>query len=225
MRFVERTLPSASQIGDTHAMKANATPLEIVRDHLPYELDMLAGTFAKLEQGAADTIVRNALIESFCIHARSLIDFFNNEQGVHASVFTADSYVPFSQGKIRSVLSEKLNTQIAHLTLRRTSDSARKIDDVARRELLDGLASALRDFTQHLKPEYAALWNHATALDPPAVPHAQEPSATNAVIITHTDGADRAAVRWAATTTSPSPFVPNTISPQEGIYKMDPKKG
>ena len=90
--------------------------LEILQDHLPYEIDMLLGTFRKLELGVVDDMVRNALIESFCIHARSLIDFLNNQRGVRASSFTNRSYVPFRDGKIRASVITKLNTQVAHLT-------------------------------------------------------------------------------------------------------------
>jgi hypothetical protein len=86
-------------------------------------------------------------------------------------------------------------------------------------ELLNGLGSALRDFTDHLRPEYAALWKHATVLDLPHAAKAAEALATNAVIITHTEDPDRADVRGWATTTSSAPItrvvtVCNTISPQ-----------
>lgn len=45
---------------------------------LPYELWMLDETFKRLNEPLTDQVIANALIESFCIHARQLIDFFEN---------------------------------------------------------------------------------------------------------------------------------------------------
>lgn len=61
---------------------------EIRNEHLPYEINMLRGTFNKLREidkaggvpnnaPVEQQVVRNALIEAFCMHARSLIDFFS----------------------------------------------------------------------------------------------------------------------------------------------------
>jgi hypothetical protein len=58
--------------------------LTTIKEHLPYEICMLRKTFVELNDRAKigpqaqrpDELIPNALKESFCIHARSLIDFF-----------------------------------------------------------------------------------------------------------------------------------------------------
>ena len=58
---------------------------EIVGHHLHYEVAMLFATYNKLTDGVTDGKIANALIESFCIHARLINDFLGNwGQGVHA---------------------------------------------------------------------------------------------------------------------------------------------
>ena len=56
------------------------TPEELLGHHLKYEIDMLVGTL--LAMGHSSTIVlENALKESFCIHARALLEFFSKSRG------------------------------------------------------------------------------------------------------------------------------------------------
>jgi len=53
--------------------------VDIFHEHLPYEIDMLRSTYHRLANlPNIDTDIRNALIESFCVHARALLDFFSN---------------------------------------------------------------------------------------------------------------------------------------------------
>jgi hypothetical protein len=59
-------------------MTANTSCEEILQEHLRYDVDMLEGTFRLLNEPTGDLIVGNALIESFCIHARGLIEFLSN---------------------------------------------------------------------------------------------------------------------------------------------------
>jgi hypothetical protein len=63
------------------------------------------------------------------------LSFFDGKKGAAASAFAETTYVPFSDGQISGTLVTKLNTQIVHLSRNRTSDTTKKIDDVARREL------------------------------------------------------------------------------------------
>jgi hypothetical protein len=74
--------------------------VEIIDEHLPYEIDMLRLTYRELEatvvrgpnESRHQNACRFALIESFCVHARSLIDFFadssTNPNDAIASNFT-----------------------------------------------------------------------------------------------------------------------------------------
>jgi hypothetical protein len=153
---------------------------------------MLFETRTRLIAGVNDVVLRNALIESFCIHARSLIDFFNDRKGAKASDFTEPTYVPFPNGPIADTLVTKLSTQIAHLTLNRTADPQKKIDHTAREELTTKLAAELVNFFGNLKPEYQALWPSSLKIpnsSPPAAGVAcvtSAPTATNAITITST---------------------------------------
>src|SRR5262245_7531592 len=103
------------------------TDKELFEHHFTYEVWMLIETRSRLLGSVSDVVVRNALIESFCIHARQLIDFFNGKGGSNASSFADTAYVPFVGGTASSDLIVKLNTQIAHLTYKRTDNPTDKI--------------------------------------------------------------------------------------------------
>ena len=78
----------------------------------------------------------NALIKSFCVHARNLNEFFL-EEGRHwdllkASYFTDANYRLPRKTKRRAALFKKIDRQIAHLTRKRTSAARNKIDEQQR---------------------------------------------------------------------------------------------
>lgn len=61
----------------------DAILMDIIEKHLPYEIDMLRRThtqLSKIDEADEQRAIRNALIESFCIHARSLLHFFANNK-------------------------------------------------------------------------------------------------------------------------------------------------
>lgn len=154
-------------------------------EHLRYELDMLFGTYERLEVPSSDLVCGNALIESFCLHARQLLDFFNNEQGLRANEFTTAQYVPLTSAVVgvSETLAQKLNTQIAHLTKKRVSVSTEKIGADDRDQLRSGLERALRHFEAHLRPPFRDQWGSYSTL--PAG-DAAPASATNSVTIVST---------------------------------------
>jgi hypothetical protein len=110
---------------------------EIKNRHLPYEIDMLRGTFKQLKEiddngGVPETasigqkVVRNALIEAFCVHARSLIDFLTNRSDPKAGDdATAAEFAPnFASNLDVNVeplksIRTKLNKESFHLTKKR----------------------------------------------------------------------------------------------------------
>jgi hypothetical protein len=54
-----------------------ATDQEILAHHLVYEVEMLVSTLVRLEAGIRDDrVMAYAFIESFSLHARNLIEFF-----------------------------------------------------------------------------------------------------------------------------------------------------
>ena len=114
---------------------------ELLHVHVHYELDMLFATFEQLQTPVPNVVVGNALFESFCMHARALIDFFDNTQGLQAREFTDTAYRPLPKDQlgISDTLTEKLNTQIADLTKRRADAAALKIGVNERQQLKAGL--------------------------------------------------------------------------------------
>jgi len=168
-------------------MAAETSMTELFERHLLYEVWMLFETRARFVAGVDDTVVRNALIESFCIHARGLIDFFNDKKGAAVSAFTNFAYVPFANGPVPEKLVTKLSTQIAHLTRKRSSDPREKIDQAAREELLLMVSDELRNFRNHLLPEYRSLWPKSLPAAPSEAPTSTTKSrATNAITTTST---------------------------------------
>ncbi|WP_292631546.1 MULTISPECIES: hypothetical protein [unclassified Novosphingobium] len=130
---------------------------DILGHHLPYEFHMLQGTHAMLANREHDTIIANALIESFCIHARLLIEFFENKQGCKAKDFTDGTYAA-AHLELLGHLKTKLNTQIAHLTDKRTTDPNDKITLDDRSKLLAALAKEANNFATCLAPAFQGMF-------------------------------------------------------------------
>jgi hypothetical protein len=148
-------------------MRDNQTILDdLIAEHIPYEVIMMRETYDLLFAGAhPEGIVRNALIESFAIHARALTDFFNGRKGCDARLFTRDGYLPFKNGKVSGRLVEKLNQQIPHITQKRYSDSMRKLNGKDIRELCQLLDQEVYAFMRCLTPHYFGMWDLKGQLD------------------------------------------------------------
>jgi hypothetical protein len=183
----------------------NNHDLNLLNEHVRYELDMLFETSNRLNYcDIDDDVVRNALIESFCIHARQLIDFFNDEKGVHARRFMNDGHSVSSSTTVQlsGKLKTKLNTQIAHLTERRTTDPADKIGNDDRSRLVSGIQKALRVFESQLRSPFKEAWG---SYEIPTLPCSVKPSATNAVTISSTNRIGSASPRTAVNSLSVNP--------------------
>jgi hypothetical protein len=144
--------------------------LGIINDHLPYEIDMLRGLFrqlfGKVEPSEPDQRIQHfAQIESFCIHARSLLDFFygaksSKDDDAMVTDFATGYTPPFDPTKepLKSRLKSlrcKLNKQIFHLTEKRTIAVNKKFDlgeDGAC--VLQTIEPAIVCFTKTLKDEF-----------------------------------------------------------------------
>ncbi|WP_315742083.1 hypothetical protein [Bradyrhizobium sp. SZCCHNR1075] len=115
--------------------------VEIIGEHLPYEIDVLRLTYKELERvakksaakGQEEQAYRYALIEAFCVHARSLIDFFADKRHKPSDVIASDFTVGFvtaldvAKEPFKS-MRVKLNKQIFHLTKDRAIIDAKKFD-------------------------------------------------------------------------------------------------
>src|SRR5262249_8038555 len=140
--------------------------MEMLEEHVVYEARMLRATFIALAAPGLDLIVvppiKNALIVSFCGHARLLQDFFAcetspAEEAVCACHFT-DGYLPFQREKLPDRLRGKLNAQISHLSYNRTKVAERKIGHEDRVQLFRGLENEIEAFGAHLKEIYRPKW-------------------------------------------------------------------
>jgi hypothetical protein len=128
--------------------------------HLAYEVDMLNRTYGLLtrwqvvgktaaELRDAQT-VHDALIESFCIHARELFEFMRHESKRHE--YTVDTYKPCGH---ESKYRDKLNGQIAHAKDEgRTDNDAEKIGPRDRLDMLKDLAEEWNRFLAMRAPTF-----------------------------------------------------------------------
>jgi hypothetical protein len=142
--------------------------LDIINEHLPYEIDMLRSTYRQVQIAAKNQasetleqrVHRFSFIESFCIHARSLIDFFENHQTHPTDVSAANFTIGFATNLDRSkeplkTLRAKLNKQIFHLTTDRTILTADKFDGgVDGRAILNLIEPEIVRFTSCLASDF-----------------------------------------------------------------------
>src|SRR5579862_5901937 len=128
--------------------------IEYLGVHLDYEVKMLNGTYFAIPRAplANDetSIVKDALIESFCIHARALFEFFREEASRHE--YTSSTYARCGhEEKYR----QRLNTQIAHVIYEgRTADDAKKINSLELFEMLNDLRQEWTRFKAARKAPY-----------------------------------------------------------------------
>jgi hypothetical protein len=180
--------------------KLNDSPeglMEMFERHLPYEIDMLRVTYLMLSTPGADLWltkwIQNAVIESFCVHARNLIEFYKatnlpTEETVAAQHFTKD-YRAFPLGVPGQIIG-KMNAQITHLSYNREDDPARKIGHEDRKLIMNLLEREMERFASHLREPYKSKWREdlrvGIKLDAVA-PAVSTASATNAIQIVTLD--------------------------------------
>ncbi len=141
---------------------------DIIDQHLPYEIDMLRSTYRRLaalsnippdKETHAEQVTRHALVESFCTHARSLMDFFAN-QGTKSDDCTAedltDGFIPIDQDtEPLATFRTRFNKHIFHLTKKRTPGRPERFDvDKDGGRFLQLIEPVIDRFITHLKPQY-----------------------------------------------------------------------
>jgi hypothetical protein len=140
---------------------------ETINHHIPYEVRMMRQTFAMLGDGAAclwvSQVVINALIESFCLHARSLIEFFSGQKspagGITAAKhFAKEDYQPCSDKGPGKEFMHKLNAQIAHPSYFRTSNDEEKLSAKDRSTLMKFVEGELARLSAAMKEIYKSDW-------------------------------------------------------------------
>lgn len=119
--------------------------------HLNYEIWMLEEANKKRHD---DEVIKNALIESFCVHVRNLFEFFKEAGPQHTQ-----NYRPFShitKTKYKSIL-KKLNVHITHVKDKgRPNNAADRIGDRDRAQMLNILSDEIKEFKTHLAPQNSA---------------------------------------------------------------------
>ena len=90
--------------------KRDAELLRAVSEHLHYEYWMLRSLAEWIVAGGVgDRVVRNAVLESFVIHTRVLIEFFYSDAAWHDTVVAADFFAqPADWQAVRPPLCETL---------------------------------------------------------------------------------------------------------------------
>jgi hypothetical protein len=145
--------------------------MEAFAEHLHYELDMLFAVHYALEVTATilTAPVRYGLVEVFCIHARNLIEFFNQESEtpgharsdyMGAKHFCESGYLAWKEGRPDRRLVGKLSRHVSHLTYDRTKEISEKIGVEAREELIRILKKEISNFGSQLREPYRSKWRY-----------------------------------------------------------------
>lgn len=138
---------------------------KIAYEHISYEIQMFTATIARLHKGELDQDEHNAILESFLIHARCLLDFlYQTEKPRKDDVVATDFFENPAelQSKlpplppVSSFLKQRTGKEIAHLTYGRldiTKEQKQwKIGDIH-----DQLAMAMAIFFECL-PDHKVRW-------------------------------------------------------------------
>ena len=135
-----------------------------IKEHLPYEINMLRYTQNVLNAGSVTRLDWNALYESFAVHARNLYVFLTNEDGPNAR---AKDFVPaFKAEKDDQTKSvhQRFLAQIFHLGPKRPRLSQAKIGLSDINVYFSWIERNFGSFLDQLKGHYRELWpTHAMA--------------------------------------------------------------
>jgi hypothetical protein len=117
---------------------------------------MFRHTYNFLHVRAWSRELANAIIESFCVHARNLIEFFDQKSATPGQARSdyigakhfCNGYIPWTKGGPSNDLRGRLNRQISHLTYDRTE----------RAELVRFIQRELEIFGRCLREPYKEKW-------------------------------------------------------------------
>lgn len=140
-------------------MTTHPPPDEFLGKHVKYEIDMLRETLTRIPR-STDPVITFALMESYCTHARGLIEFLSKKKKHTAWDYVGSSppYKPFDgKGGRVADLNTKVNQQVSHLIYGRTDDNSKKLGDAERAELYQLIRDAVAHFKTCLKPEYRTI--------------------------------------------------------------------
>ena len=137
---------------------------EFLAEHYVYEINMLRATHVLILHSDS-WLLSNALMKSFAIHARVLLDFFGKPKGgddaVAAHFTKAEAVTNSATAAVPISVRQRLNKQIPHLTYSRAN--AIKIHDGDREMLRKAIEADHAAFKGALRPEFAGCFTKEVA--------------------------------------------------------------
>ena len=119
--------------------------------HVRYEYEMLVKTAQCLYSKPPDPVIMNALIESYAIHARNIIDFLFPDKPRPDDI-TASRFLPGWNKNLPSFLKDirrEINKRVSHLTEVRIKEGDWNVPDITK-----DLGKILNQFfTQYNNPK------------------------------------------------------------------------
>jgi hypothetical protein len=118
---------------------------DLIREHLPYEVDMMNAVYGRLTRLAVngDVVTKNALIESFALHVRNLTVFFETlAYELADATYSANVDLPTS-------IVQKMHNQIFTLSLARTIVMSEKFGPDDWRIAREAVLRAYENFRSH----------------------------------------------------------------------------
>jgi hypothetical protein len=150
-------IPDTGSKEQTWAEKEEAENQEMFEVHLRHEVKMLNDTYTALFSPPPDGTLHDALIESFCIHARAICEFFKYKSEFDPRQFVDVSF-QIEKRFIDDEMYNKLNEQIAHLSRKRKRLTKDKIGPEERRYIYEKVCEELEDYQSHLIEPYKTIW-------------------------------------------------------------------
>jgi hypothetical protein len=154
----------------------NTDRIDLLREHLLYEHDMLTRAYSWLNSpknltGNVDLFVRNMAVEVFWLHARNLIEFYDGTQtaGPKASDFTAGKFqanfqltkgLPADQNAGERFMT-LINEQICHLKYERVSNPQEKLGGYDLQRTKEAIDRAQKKFYSELRPDVRTMVEEA----------------------------------------------------------------
>lgn len=126
---------------------------------LPHEISMFRATYdlARAPRPAAE---HGALVESFLLHVRNLIEFFKDRPSCDFDprMFTVASY-QLDKDFIADSVLPRINAEISHLTAKRISSDAARLGPRDWALIVRALDTEINRFTRALSTEYQGKWS------------------------------------------------------------------
>ena len=149
-------------------MTLNDKQEELLRVHLPYELDLLEYAFAvaaSKAQGPEQSLHRLLAIDGFYLHARNLIEFYKG--AVAKTEGRTAAAGRFTKGAVEypsfADVDEVINDQVAHLNLDRGTNAKLSLDGSTLTTIKTRLDQCLRLFQNGLTDDARACWKERSA--------------------------------------------------------------